>query len=136
MSAEDGFLTAIDENRNDTVALLAYADWLRDRDDPRADGYQAIAGYRLAPHPTGPFDLQRAFATGYLWSFVATGRPRTYHLTELWFNALDLAGDKHTGWVWAPSHLAGLDAAARAYARLPDAVRARGLRDAGSGTVC
>lgn len=41
--AEESFQAVLDADRQDWNALLAFADWLRDRGDPRADGCQVMA---------------------------------------------------------------------------------------------
>lgn len=51
MNEEAGFQAALDANPDDFQTRLAFADWLRERDDPRADGYQVMGELRLWPLP-------------------------------------------------------------------------------------
>jgi uncharacterized protein (TIGR02996 family) len=43
VTTEDDFRRAIEANPDDWDTLAVFSDWLRDRDDPRADGYAALA---------------------------------------------------------------------------------------------
>lgn len=49
MTAEDDFQLALDANPHDWHTRLVFADWLQDRDDPRAEAYRALG--RLRVHP-------------------------------------------------------------------------------------
>ncbi len=42
MTDEDAFHAALDANPADSTLRLIFADWLEDRDDPRAAGYRAM----------------------------------------------------------------------------------------------
>ncbi len=42
MSDEDAFQSHLDAHPGDHTARLVFADWLQDRDDPRAEGYRAM----------------------------------------------------------------------------------------------
>lgn len=46
---EDGFHSRLDEVPDDQTCRRALADWLRDRDDPRADGYALLADLGFCP---------------------------------------------------------------------------------------
>ena len=46
---ESGFLAALRTDPSDDTARLAYADWLEDRNDPRAELLRLAAGGRGAP---------------------------------------------------------------------------------------
>jgi uncharacterized protein (TIGR02996 family) len=46
---EAGFRAALDAAPGDQTIRSAFADWLRDRDDPRADGYAALAAVDFNP---------------------------------------------------------------------------------------
>ena len=50
MTTEEDFQKALDANPDDWQTRLVFADWLQDRDDPRADGYRALAVLRVAPY--------------------------------------------------------------------------------------
>jgi uncharacterized protein (TIGR02996 family) len=49
MTTEDDFRRALDANPEDWQTLAVFSDWLRDRGDPRADGYAALARRRKRP---------------------------------------------------------------------------------------
>lgn len=49
MTTEDDFQTALDADPTDWQTRLVFADWLQERDDPRADGYRALGANRLHP---------------------------------------------------------------------------------------
>src|SRR5262245_38360740 len=55
MPDEDGFLHAIRANPKDETAHLVYADWLDERDDPRAD----FVRLHLALRAAGPDHVDR-----------------------------------------------------------------------------
>ena len=61
MTTEDHFQAALDENPSDWQTRLVLADWLQDRDDPRADGYRVLGRLRRWPlaEPLG----------AYIWSY-------------------------------------------------------------------
>ena len=50
MSEEAAFLEAIAKHPQDRTARLVFADWLQERDDPRAEGYRALGLRRRIPH--------------------------------------------------------------------------------------
>lgn len=43
---EEGFNRALDANPNDHHTRMVFADWLQDRNDPRAEGYRALGQLR------------------------------------------------------------------------------------------
>ncbi len=49
MTTEDDFQRALDANPRDWHTRLVFADWLDDRDDPRAAGFRAIALHKRYP---------------------------------------------------------------------------------------
>ena len=49
MTTEDDFRRLIDSNPNDWQNYLVFADWLQERDDPRAVGYRAMGEGVLRP---------------------------------------------------------------------------------------
>lgn len=57
VTTEDDFQGALDANPEDWHTRLVFADWLQDRDDPRAEGYRALGALRLRPvlPPRDPF---------------------------------------------------------------------------------
>jgi uncharacterized protein (TIGR02996 family) len=49
VTTEDDFQKQLDENPGDWQTRLVFADWLQDRDDPRAEGYRALGTRRHIP---------------------------------------------------------------------------------------
>ena len=49
MTTEDDFQRALDAHPEDWQTQFAFADWLQNRDDPRAAGYRAIAVQQRRP---------------------------------------------------------------------------------------
>ena len=54
---EVAFQAALDADPADQVTRLAFADWLQDRDDPRAAGYAAMVALGVRPMQNGSFTL-------------------------------------------------------------------------------
>ena len=50
MTTEDDFQNTLDGNPADWQTRLVFADWLQERNDPRADGYRALGLLRLRPY--------------------------------------------------------------------------------------
>lgn len=53
MTTEDDFQAALDANPYDWQTRLVFADWLQERNDPRAEGYRALGVLRRVPEPEG-----------------------------------------------------------------------------------
>lgn len=49
MTTEEDFQRALDSNPEDHHTRLVFADWLQERDDPRAEGYRALGKLKLWP---------------------------------------------------------------------------------------
>lgn len=49
MTTEDDFQRQLDANPEDWQTRLVFADWLQERDDPRAEGYRALGFLRNRP---------------------------------------------------------------------------------------
>lgn len=90
---EADILAAIRKDPGDQLTRLKYADWLQDRDDPRAEGMRALAL------------LLRTSCNGY--SGDVSGTTRTiYRPAERWAPELQAAwfrgGPGIYGWFWLP----------------------------------
>lgn len=135
---EAAFQAALDAQIEDDTARLVFADWLDDRDDPRATGYRLLAAFRLRPsllygdHPPG--------AKGnWGWSSSVTGRPCKAVLKSYWWNALTHV-EYHPGFgppgyrarnAWYPTRAVAEDDAAAAVSRLTEFNRRALIREAG-----
>ena len=74
MTTEDDFRRAIDANPEDWQNLLVFSDWLRERNDARADGYAALAALRKYPRPEthGRSMPKNQQGNWFLWGKVGT----------------------------------------------------------------
>lgn len=82
MTNESDFQNALDANPEDHQTRLVFADWLQERDDPRADGYRALGVLRRVP--SDPH-------FGFLWNSDYGNRvcPSPYVLPRDWYEPLD-----------------------------------------------
>ncbi len=62
MNEEEGFAQAIKTNPKDMTAWLVYADWLQDRNDPRADLIRALAGKKTTKNMNALDQLWKTYA--------------------------------------------------------------------------
>lgn len=134
MTTEDDLQAMLDANPADHMTRLILADFLQDRDDPRAEGYRALGVSETwpthyhgdTPPPSG-FDLEG--------HFPAWKEGRTDARDELprdWFYEMERVGDSHwSGSIHCgPTRRAIEDAAALAFAKLPAERRAELLQPA------
>jgi uncharacterized protein (TIGR02996 family) len=49
VATEEAFQAALDHDPTDSVTRMVFADWLLERDDPRAYGYWALGALRRSP---------------------------------------------------------------------------------------
>lgn len=126
MTTEDDFQRALDENPDDWQTRLVFADWLQERDDPRAEGYRALGALnkfaRRQPITSSAFGfthpgndrvaelrMESATLPSDWWSAAWEATP-TYERNLWWFNRHSRCGAE--------------DAAALAFAKLPASRRA------------
>ena len=135
MTTEDDFQRALDADPADYQTRLVFADWLDERNDPRAAGYRALGVLRRSPHHV-PHPRTRL-----PWLFVDPGIrldiPGNYSestaLPDDWYAALPRFPNSKRYAEEHKTRRAAEDAAALAFARLPAARRAELL--AGEGAV-
>jgi hypothetical protein len=84
MTTEDDFQAMFDEFRFNTDNYGIFADWLRDRDDSRADGYAAMGLLRRSPRPV-------AHVLGYDFAFE-------WYDAAYQFSQTDPESDLSTAW--------------------------------------
>jgi uncharacterized protein (TIGR02996 family) len=140
VTSEDDFRRAIEANPDDWDTLAVFSDWLRDRDDPRADGYAALARHRKCPLVQTLTKMRKAELNGvwFAWLKVAhavhsnhAGRATTTDLDALppdWYDTVrefnQLPNWKPIAWASFRTRAEALDAAARGFAQLPAERRA------------
>ncbi len=115
MTTEEDFQRALDENPDDHLTRLVFADWLQERDDPRAEGYRAM-GLRCIRVRIVENDI-------YLARWSSSKHP----MPDDWFLLLPGAVPEQRTWPqYASPHTRQEieDAAARAFALLPSERRA------------
>jgi uncharacterized protein (TIGR02996 family) len=49
MTSEEDFLNKLRDNPKDWQLRLVFADWLQERNDPRADGMRVVGGFKMFP---------------------------------------------------------------------------------------
>lgn len=127
MVSEDDFQRILDDNPADRETRLVFADWLQDRDDPRAAGYRAIALQQRRP-------LQGRHLNSDAWWWHASAEARVAefhnHVPQDWFDLLPAGEGNAHFWPVFRSN-GGLktrreceDALALAFAKLPAARQA------------
>lgn len=117
----------INANPRERTTQLAFADWLDERDDPRAEGYRALG---LRGFVTG---LSPAGGRTRGWADASYGPPFRSSLPNVWFWEVRTSAPYRTSaWVHWPTRREAEDAAALAFARLPAEVRAELLAPAGA----
>ena len=126
MTAEDDFQLALDANPHDWQTRLVFADWLQDRDDPRAEAYRALGHLRVHP-----IRIELMISDGepggweFIWGTDANDGARARELYSAcflpaaWYDSLpELRPDEHTvWWRYYPTRRAAEEAAVEAFAR-------------------
>jgi uncharacterized protein (TIGR02996 family) len=121
MTTEDDFQAALDTNPDDWQTRLVFADWLDERNDPRAEGYRAMGVRRIAP-----------VSFGILWVWLNARWAATYPpsvamraatLPDDWYDLLPRHKSASNCADARPALRAALNDAARAFAKLPPARR-------------
>lgn len=152
MTGESDFQKELDAHPDDWQTLLVFSDWLRDRDDPRADGYAALAALKRYPGSnTLTRDHGRSYGhdwegTWFGWANLGRAHysrgPVTARDPEAlpadWYELLkgdnQLPGWKADAWGYFRSCAEAFDVAARAFAQLPAPRRAEVLASEPAGT--
>jgi uncharacterized protein (TIGR02996 family) len=119
MTTEDDFQRALDANSADHQTRLVFADWLQDRDDPRAEGYRALGLNQF--HTYNVTDPASGLCTWFTEKISVSDGLR--ELPDDWFHLL-ADGLRATSWVDYDSRREADDAAALAFAKLPKKRRA------------
>ena len=125
MTTEDDFQAALDREPDNHTLRMIFADWLQERDDPRAEGYRALGVSKQRPC------IWIGARFGY-W-IRRNGFNTAAVLPSDWFDAMKFRGEDH-GLAPSfgtrhphtdPAYRRELeDAAALAFSKLPEARRA------------
>ncbi len=93
MNDEDAFQAYLDDHPDDHAARLVFADWLQERDDPRAEGYRALGALRRVPNDTSVKHEYWVF----LWSSETNDSidDKPYVLPSDWYRHLQKFGVMH-----------------------------------------
>lgn len=86
MTTESDFQAALDADQTGYQTRLVFADFLQDRDDPRAEGYRALGVLRLSPWKEQNHRMRR-FGL-WSWSEAVTGKPFGCVLKSFWYSAM------------------------------------------------
>jgi uncharacterized protein (TIGR02996 family) len=140
VTTEDDFRRQLDARPEDWQTLLVFSDWLRERDDPRADGYAALARLRKCPLAQTFAPQSKAGWSGDWFAWMKEGlavrvnRPGVAQPTDRealppdWYDAVkelnQLPDWNSDAWSYFRTRFDALDAAATGFARLPAARQA------------
>jgi uncharacterized protein (TIGR02996 family) len=131
MDTEDEFQAAMDERPTDNHLRLIFADWLQEREDPRAEGYRVLGSLRLRADRYAPNEW-----TWYIAHRLTQWSGNGYSLLSSWFLHLeggvqmwnhkpmkedDIAYGQWLDW---PTRREAEEAAAVAFLRMTDEERA------------
>lgn len=127
MTTEDDFQRQLDTDPSDWQTRVVFADWLEERDDPRAEGYRALGVLRKVP-----YDAQKMRMVSRCPYWIAGPRKDGFApacLDADWFDLLDVKGKQgdcapNWGHDTSATRRSLEDAAATAFAKLPTERRA------------
>ena len=119
MTTEDDFQAQLDAEPDNHTLRTIFADWLDDMGDPRGPGYRALGARGNVPN------RMHGHVIDWYWSHAVDTLGHCY-LTPDWFAMLDLPGTKYKPELDSVllSRRAAEDAAALAFAKLPEARQA------------
>lgn len=126
MTTEDDFQRMLDANPDDWQTRLIFADWLQERDDPRAAGYRVLGVLRKYPFYRNRREERKAIVESERCPFWENrGYLEERLLPEDWYELLEIRGKgNYCAPMWRDCSNATRreleDAAALAFARLPE----------------
>jgi uncharacterized protein (TIGR02996 family) len=127
VTTEEDFQTALDANPHDWHTRLVFADWLQDRDDPRAEAVRALG--RLCAHPVRIEMMLSEGESADKWKFIwgtdenDGARARELYaeclLPAAWYQCLAKVNPDEDArwWRYYDTRRAAEDAAVEGYAR-------------------
>lgn len=92
MTTEDDFQSSLDTNPADYQTRLVFADWLDERDDPRASGYRAMGMRQWRAYHS--YDKMFSVSTYNIAHFDAHGLPDVSALPHDWFDYIEAMVDQ------------------------------------------
>jgi uncharacterized protein (TIGR02996 family) len=132
VTTEDDFHAALDADPADWQTRLVFADWLQERNDPRAEGYRALGQHRVHPiliqmsREEGEAEGRWVFIFGSDANNSPDGRKRYIEcmLPEDWFKKLRKRdhrdkSDNNPWWRYFTTRRQADDHAALVFATLP-----------------
>lgn len=134
MTDEDAFHAAMDEDVNEFTHYLVFADWLDEHNDPRAEGYRALAEMRLRGYRASAEYSAHFFYVWFVIERVGGQADKPSDLPQVWYDELTGYTDfgpasfvptRELGQLYYPSARASRDAAAAAWTKLSAAYKAR-----------
>lgn len=150
MTTEDDFQRQLDEHPDDHHTRLVFADWLQDRDDPRAEGYRALGIWRVIPFACELNDYQKQLKVKqsdvlHFYGKVGEDVPGFLdcRIPVDWFDVVDgmeiperdspsrqnrSKYERIPRWIWIRGRRCTEDAAALAFSKLPPERRAELLK--------
>lgn len=127
-TTEEDFHRVLDENPDDHHTRMVFADWLQERNDPRAEGYRALGQLQRRPYPSRYYphntwlwghDRNRSNTYDY-----PNGRLPTSWLKSIKNNHPDFGNSPdNIHWKYATSRRKADDAAASGFTRLPSRIK-------------
>lgn len=118
MTTEDDFQRQLDEHPDDFQTRLVFADWLEERNDPRAEGYRVLGMLRKWPKPLSDW----WWANARVEPYMADHEKLDYD----WYRRMQPSPPP--AFANYSSRRSAEDAAALAFAKLPEERRAELLR--------
>jgi uncharacterized protein (TIGR02996 family) len=122
MTTEDDFQRALDANPGDWQTRLVFADWLQERNDPRAEGYRALGRLQVWPYDYTTRQLPgfKSRRKGWQW-WADTNDPAGAVARHIVPKGVSELLETH----FHRTRRAAEDAVARAFAKLPARQRAK-----------
>lgn len=117
---EFDWIVAMEANPTDVATLCAFADWLTEQDDPRADGAQLLAAYEIVGYING------FYIDWYSPSHQNSNQPPYAAIGSEWGGLfVDNFSTVFSVWSWLPARMAAI----QAYADTDDKTREKIQRE-------
>lgn len=125
-TTEEDFQRQLDENPDDHHTRMVFADWLQERNDPRAEGYRALG--QLGKRP---YNIRNGSNDSSMWTHQENINPTsrygvTHRLPSDWFNLINNTSDEYdrnttyNHWVYHSNRREAEDEAALGFSRLSE----------------